>query len=200
MVVDNCRLYRKLYDIMHPSISRKNISEYQIILQDDLIPVRIFYPDTDAKLDKIVIYVHGSKVNYQIYEDFAKKTNSIVIFLDYKNENMVNDCNNMIKYILEELVKCSINLDNVMLVGDFLDSDFILNLEDINNIKKILLFPKIEGKLELNNLFVIAAKDVDISCDHLYKIDERVEDFTLYNNIVLNDKIYKIIHKIIVRW
>ena len=30
-MVDSCRLYRNLYDIIHPSISRKNISNYKII-------------------------------------------------------------------------------------------------------------------------------------------------------------------------
>ena len=36
-MVDSCRLYRNLYDIIHPSISRKNISNYKIIFNDKYI-------------------------------------------------------------------------------------------------------------------------------------------------------------------
>lgn len=196
MVVDNCKLYRRLYDVMHPSISRKNISDYKIVLQDNLIPVRIFYPDTSAKLNKIIIYIHGDKVNYKVYEDFAKRTNSIVIFLDYDSENIISDCNNMIEYLLKELLNCDILLENITLVGAFLESEFINSLDSIKNIKKILLFPK-EEQVFQGDVVVITSDKTHLDGNNIYKIDERIEDFALYNNIVLNDKVYKIVNKII---
>ena len=38
------KLYRNLYEVIHPTISKRNISEYKIILKDDLVPIRVFYP------------------------------------------------------------------------------------------------------------------------------------------------------------
>ena len=36
------RLYRTVKDLLHPSISKKNISNYKIIINDDILPLRIF--------------------------------------------------------------------------------------------------------------------------------------------------------------
>ena len=56
---DTYKLYRTIYEIIHPTISKKNISNYKIILQEDLIPLRIFYPKKISKLEKAVIYIPG---------------------------------------------------------------------------------------------------------------------------------------------
>ena len=36
------KLYRTVREILHPTISKKNISEYKIIVDDNLLPLRIF--------------------------------------------------------------------------------------------------------------------------------------------------------------
>ena len=38
------KLYRTVYEIIHPTISKKNISSYRIVFNDDVLPVRVFYP------------------------------------------------------------------------------------------------------------------------------------------------------------
>ena len=54
---DTYKLYRTIYEILHPTISKKNISNYKIIIQENLIPLRIFYPKKISKIDKIIIYL-----------------------------------------------------------------------------------------------------------------------------------------------
>ena len=41
----NYYLYRNLYDIIHPSISRQNISDYKIKIDNNLVPLQVYYPD-----------------------------------------------------------------------------------------------------------------------------------------------------------
>lgn len=198
-MVDGCRLYRNLYDIIHPSISRKNISNYKIIFNDDLIPVRIFYPNKDTRLGKVIIYIHGDKTNDKVYEEIAKKTNSIVIFLEYRKEKIEADCHNMIEYLLKELNDCGIASNQVLLIGENIENDFLFHLEDTSDMKKIFLVPKLrlENKFDIDNTLIITEGEPTEESGHIYKIDERLEDFILNNNITLNEKIYRIINQVV---
>lgn len=47
---DTYKLYRTVYEIIHPTISKKNISNYKIMIQEDLVPLRIFYPKKSLPL------------------------------------------------------------------------------------------------------------------------------------------------------
>lgn len=198
-MVDSCRLYRNLYDIIHPSISRKNISNYKIIFNDNLIPVRIFYPNKDTKLGKVIIYIHGEKTNDKVYEEIAKRTDSIVIFLEYRKEKIEMDCCDMITYLLEGLKECGISSDNVLLMGDAIEGDFLFNLDCIDHIKKIFIMPKLnlKKKLNIDNTMIITEDNKLEDSDYIYKVDERLDDFILHNNITLNEKIYRIINKVV---
>ena len=55
------KLFRTVNEILHPTISKKNISDYKIIMDDDILPVRVFYPKKITGIDKVIIYVdiHG---------------------------------------------------------------------------------------------------------------------------------------------
>ena len=39
------RLYSNIGKIIHPTISKNNISSYKVVLSEDVLPVRIFYPE-----------------------------------------------------------------------------------------------------------------------------------------------------------
>ena len=39
---DSYKLYRSVYEIIHPTIPKKNISNYKIMIQEELVPLRIF--------------------------------------------------------------------------------------------------------------------------------------------------------------
>ena len=57
--VERYKLYRSVKEIIHPTISKKNISRYIIVLKEELYPVRIFYPEKVTNIDKIIVfYIH----------------------------------------------------------------------------------------------------------------------------------------------
>ena len=53
------KLYSNVEKIMHPTISKRNISSYKIVLDEKIVPVKVFYPERVSQLNDIIIYVHG---------------------------------------------------------------------------------------------------------------------------------------------
>lgn len=170
---ENCKLYRSFYEIIHPSISRKNISEYKIVFREDITPVQIFYPKKEIELDSIIIYIQGNIPYNGYYDALALETNKIVILLE-KDANLESeDYFNSISYIVDEARKNQINSKNISIISDFNGSSILLKLESKLNskkysiIKKILLSPvemnlencKFKNTLILSNNETIKAND-----------------------------------------
>ena len=58
------KLYRTVYEVVHPTISKKNISSYRIMFKDDILPVRVFYPKKVSNINKIISqYVTKNNIN-----------------------------------------------------------------------------------------------------------------------------------------
>lgn len=163
------KLYRNVKDLLHPTISKKNISNYRIIIKDDLLPLRVFYPKKVTNMQKIMIFIHGeAKVtgcdkNYSdISASFAKEFDHLIISIDYDNYNkslkeVTIKIYDTIKYIYKELKTIGINNKNIILVGDSTAATIILNMtkkmnkENIEFGKYILFYPPVSGKYkELN--------------------------------------------------
>ena len=77
------RLYRSLYDILNPTISRKNISNYNIVINKDILPIEVYYPKKNIKISNIIIYIPSSNDTNNLYSDLAINTNNLVIVLNY---------------------------------------------------------------------------------------------------------------------
>lgn len=158
------KLYRNVKDLLHPTISKKNISNYRIIIKEDLLPLRVFYPKKVTNMQKIMIFVHGeSKItgcdkNYSdISASFAKEFDHLIISIDYDNYNkplkeVSIKIYDTIKYIYKELISIGINNKNIILVGDSTAATIILNMtkkmnkENIELGKYILFYPPVSGK------------------------------------------------------
>ncbi len=160
------KLYRTVYEIIHPTISKKNISSYKIVLKDDLVPLRIFYPDKVSSLKSVIIFIHGDDSitncdhSYaKICRDIAKRCNRLVIALDYKNPLeykfpiSLDECYETIGFLYKELVKLDIREEDIVLMGDsfganLLASISLKNREDkkfkIN--KEVLLYPVLSNE------------------------------------------------------
>ncbi len=201
--MSTCKLYRNVKDILNPSISRKNISNYQIIFKEELTPVRVFYPNINVDLNKIVIYVHGREICPDFYEEYALKTNNIVILIDYSKEHSLEDLEACIKFIIEELRKAKIDYSNISLVGDFTGADTILELIDVmdvdtyNSIDKILISP-IDDDLkdyDILNTLVLSNNEEQTPNDKMdyHLLKESLYDFIHDIDIVTNEKIYNYI-------
>lgn len=159
------KLYRTVKDILHPSISKKNISNYKIILSENIMPVRVSYPKKISEIEKVIIYIHGVELTTNlttkysnISDKFALELNSLVITLDYteyKNENILklfDKLYNDFKYIYFELLKNNIQNDYITLIGDSVGGSCILSFNEkmpkdqitINN--QILFYPVVSNK------------------------------------------------------
>ena len=181
------RLYRTVKEIFHPTISKKNISNYKIIVKENLLPLRIFYPEKVTNMENVIIYIPGdvtlTKCNEK-YSDisslFALKTNNLVITIDISDNNKtsnkkyLNNIYEVIKYLYFELL--NLNIKNITLLGDSTGATTILKLckkleeENISINKQILFYPMIIDKFMtkksksekerfLNKLIIIGDKD-----------------------------------------
>lgn len=196
---ETCKLYRNFYEIIHPSISRKNISEYRIIFQEEMISVQIFYPNKEIELDHIMIYIPGSSTYPDYYEKLAVKTNQIVILLD-DNSNKKEDYEKIINYIIEESLKCNIDFDNITIISDFHGTDYLLELEGnfydkkVKKIRKILLSPYKEDltQYSLTNTLILSNNEAQ-KYSYMINYDlikESIYDFIKDNNCAENDGVY----------
>lgn len=156
------KLYRTVREILHPTISKKNISDYKIIVDDNLLPLRIFYPQKVSNMNKVTIYIHGDilltncKAKYaEISNKIALNTDNLVISIDAEelnnvtNKKYINKMYETTKYLIEELYK--LNITNIKLLGDSTGSTTILNFKDklkIDNLnlKTILFYPVLSSK------------------------------------------------------
>ena len=87
------KLFRTVTEILHPTISKKNISNYKIIIDEEILPVRIFYPKKVSNLDKAIIYIHGNGIVTDCVEKYsdickkiASKTDRLVIAIEYNED------------------------------------------------------------------------------------------------------------------
>lgn len=157
--VEKYKLYRTVYEILHPTISKKNISNYKVVFDDKILPVLVFYPNKISNVNSVIIYVPGEgKVNgcYGKYSDIckrlAKESNSIVVAIDYFNSTIkyptiVNKISKVIKYLYEELNNNGILNDNITLMSDSIGCKIMgsvitkLISKNIEIEKNVMLYP-----------------------------------------------------------
>ena len=158
------KLYRSVYDILHPTISKKNISNYKVVFDEGLLPVLVFYPKRVSNIESVLIYIPSDGVvndSYGKYTDIckrlAKETNSIVITIDYldltvKFSCVINRVSKLIKFLYEELVKIDIRTENIVLVSDSVGCKIMgavikkLIDKNINIEKLVMLYPVVRDE------------------------------------------------------
>lgn len=153
-------LYKTVNDLLHPSISKRNISNYRIVLDEDIIPVRVSYPRKVSEIKDVAIFFHGdsnvtnTKSNYSdILTVFSKSFDKLTICIDYDENDsvkkIIDECYKTYKFIYDRLVMNNIKDSNILLVGDSTASCIIDNIikKGETNINKIILFyPVLSGE------------------------------------------------------
>ena len=158
---DTYKLYRNVYEIIHPTISKRNISNYKIIVRDDLLPLRIFYPRKISNMEKIIVYIHGKKMNdtmSRTYTDvcleLVRRLDLLVVAIDYSFDSndymtVVEKCEQTIKYLYREFSSINIDPVSIIMIGDSIGASILSNIAIINKnnsmIRKlILLYPALD--------------------------------------------------------
>lgn len=163
--IEKYKLYRSLYEIVHPTISKKNISNYRILLDPSILPVRIFYPMRISNMEKIIIYFPGpgeitncNGMYSSICKMISTKLNVLVISLDYddlvkdKYLDILNKSVDTCKYLIKEFKKLNISSDNIIFMGDSIGANMAISTRKLlvksrMNIKKeVLFYPVVSGE------------------------------------------------------
>ena len=198
---DTYKLYRTVYEIIHPTISKKNISNYKIIIQENLLPLRIFYPKKISKIERVIIYIHGKRwmVNgfysyKEVCERLVQEMDSLVIVIDYENDSyqkVVDKSYQTIKYLKEGLNR--IGIQNIIAIGDALGASILSNvvLIDKSIIKKeILLYPALDFSFKTKYPSMEQNSQIDLlTMNHLRTYCNKYIDLKKYNS-VMNEKDY----------
>ena len=149
------KLFRSVTELLHPSISKKNISDYRIVVSEDCFPLVAFYPKKVTNMNRVIIYLHGDgevtdcQGKYtSICKKIASNTNSLVLGIDYelKKHNYLEGyekIKNTIEYILKEL--SSIDVEKV-LMADSTGAHILIGIhklspKKIDVSKEILFYP-----------------------------------------------------------
>lgn len=196
---DEYKLYKSVREILHPAISKKNISNYKIILKEELLPIRIYYPKKVTNLEKIIIYVQGSKKvikdDYsKILSSLSKDLDRMVISIDYDDEASIEEQIKSIyetfKYIYDGLNTNGLDTSQITLVGDSTGSTLILNFIDkmkkdkIEDVKLLLFYPAL---VDNNKVDDISPIDYEIVND----IKKYYQDKIGKNNLSIADLLNK---------
>lgn len=156
------RLFRSVQEILHPSISKKNISDYEIIMEEDILPIRVFYPKTVSYFSNIMIFIHGNgKITHcaqkysSICKEFSKESNCLVIAIEYEEQEkqatkFYKEIYETVKYLYERLEKNNIDSKNIILIGDSTGGNIITGINyqnegEISIEKEILLYPTLNS-------------------------------------------------------
>ena len=128
---DRYNLFRTIEEIIHPSISKRNISDYNIILEEYLYPVRVYYPKKVSNIKKVIIFIHGdASITNSVgkYADICKnmaiETSRLVIAIDYLKESNLTYPEFYEKmylnltYLYKEFEDSGILFDDICLMGD----------------------------------------------------------------------------------
>lgn len=191
------RLFRTVNEILHPTISKKNISDYKIIMDEDVLPVRVFYPKKVTNLDKVIIYVHGNALvtncvgEYSnICKNFAVKTNTLLIAIEYKEEkgkfsDILNEINKTIKYLYDKLLVNSISEDNITLMSDSTGCYITSLIKDIPIRKRLLFYPVLGTKYTKKDM-----KNEDFNIGLIERINKYYKDYVDDNSTITLDDEY----------
>ena len=150
------KLFRSVKEILHPSISKRNISNYKITLEEGLLPVRIFYPKKVTGMNKVILYIRGNGVvtdSVGEYSDickiFSEATDCMIIAIEYEEKEHAfletyQEIYKMVCYLYERLLKNNMDPAHIILMGDSTGGNIVTAINAMNKdelpIKKEILF------------------------------------------------------------
>ena len=189
------KLFRTVNEILHPTISKKNISDYKIIMDDDILPVRVFYPKQVTSIDKVIIYVHGNgevtnciEKYGDICKNFAVKTNCLIMAIEYDDikgsyKEIVNEVSKCIKYLYDKLIVNNIDEKSIILMSDSTGSHIVSLIEDISINKRILFYPVLKVNYTKKD-----KKNEDFNIGLIERINNYFKDLKVDKDVSIEDK------------
>ena len=183
------KLYRRVKDLTHPTISKKNISEYKIVLEEDLFPVRVFYPNKVSNLEEVIIDIPGdgritnclSKYT-DIYSELAICIDRLIIAIDYFEEEYNEEkIIKTVKYLYEELEKLG---KKIHVFGDSNGGTIAIKAtKQLDKVDKlVLLYPLTSGDYSKKSKYESIKRNYDIH-------NEVMENIEVYSKNYLKESL-----------
>ena len=195
------KLFRNMFEVIHPSISKKNISNYRIVLDEEILPIRVFYPGRLSSINSVILFIPGEGNLSNCYgeydnilKDMAIKLDKLVISLDYFDEvikypYLFDKCYDSVDFILNELNNNGISLNNVILMGDSFGGNLVsgITLKRIeekkdNCFKEVLIYPLVSGE------YFGKTKFESLNRDGLVEKNDLVEVSSFFKRYISNKK------------
>lgn len=191
------KLFRNIKELLHPSISKKNISNYEIIIDEDILPAHIYYPKKISDLNRVIIYIHGNSeitgTDYsEVYKFLSKELDSMLIAIEYENINykgMYKSVYETVKYLYKGLVRNTINPSKIILMGDSTGCNIITGINYLNKDefvieKEVLFYPVLSMEYE-NVKYESMVKNKDFNLGLLTKLRKYYESIEYQNDKLL---------------
>lgn len=158
------KLYRTVKELLHPTISKRNISNYKIVVDENLLLLRVFYPKKVSNIHDVILFVPGEGDITECegqYSDISsylsKELDKMVISIDYEKaandlEQLLDRIFQTISFIYAQLIKEGLSVDNIHIMGDSTGANLLLNTiekmneADIHFGKMILFYPVLSGE------------------------------------------------------
>lgn len=185
------KLYRNLYELIHPSISRENITGYSIILKEGILPIKVFYPKIGVELNRIILYLPDARQKIDFYKRLAEELDSVILLVEVGDQK--GPYTKTIEYVKKELEKCSIK-SPLIVIADGYCCD-ILNSINSNALKKIYLNP--QQNIELDQNSIILTNNEAINGDNIFKFNGEFLDAMNDNGLAIREMIFSTLRNFI---
>lgn len=206
------KLFRTVKEILHPTISKKNISNYKIIVDESILPLRVFYPNKVSNLSSVIIYVPGdakitsSENQYsEVLQTLSKELDKVVISIDYEGykEDLISLQDKIyesIKLIYLSLKEIKINNEDIILMGDSTGGSIVLNIYGKINKDKLLFgktaifYPILSGEYFGESKYKSIKENNAINHDLIKKL-KKYYSKKLKKEEYKSDKIFPLLNK-----
>ena len=188
------KLYRSVKELLHPTISKRNISNYKIIISEDLLLLRVFYPKKVSNIQHVILYIPGEGevtdcegLYSDISANLSKELDQMVISIDYENaadtlEELYPKIYKTLAFIYQALRKQDIPVENISLMGDSTGANIVLNLikkmneEDITVGNLLLFYPVLSGEYQGETKYPSILENTSVNYNLIEKLRKYYKD------------------------
>ena len=199
------KLYRTVRELLHPTISKRNISNYKIVVDEKLLLLRVFYPKKVSNINDVILFVPGEGditdcegYYSDILSNLSKELDKMIISIDYEKTtgDLTELCNRIkdtLLFIYHQLRKENISIDHISMMGDSTGANLLLNcikdvpLEDRKIGRMVLFYPVLSGEYSGTTKYNSILENTSVNYNLIPKLKEyyknsKKEDFPLAAN------------------
>ena len=184
------KLYRTVKELLHPTISKRNISNYKIVVDENKLLLRVFYPKKVSNINDVIIFIPGEGditdcegLYSDISANISKELDKMVISIDYEKqvsnyEELLDKIYETVAYIYKELREGNIGINNITLMGDSTGANILLNIiEKMNKDmiivgQMVLFYPILSGEYKGKTKYLSIKENTSVNYNLIPKLNE----------------------------